>query len=182
MITAPGPGGPPRRKMHWVRNTVLTVITAAAIGVAAGEIISIASGSGPAADPAIATSTFTPSPSATIFTPSPETSAQYEMSLWCAGAGDAALQHVRTDLDLMRAGTAAAAQADGSQLAGDAEAAEKLPPPVTRSQQVSYIEAMGALSFAGADMTAGDLAAAGTAITAADKYLGQDKGILDCSS
>ena len=65
-------------------------------------------------------------------------------------------------------------------LSTDAEAAEALPPPVTHAQQLSYVEAMGALSFAGTDLSAGNVAAANRAISAAGGYLDQDKGILTC--
>lgn len=166
--TAPVTPPQPRRNHRTI--IALAVLTAGIIG---GTIAGLAIVSHQAAPPRPAAS----SPAAASTAP-----AASAMSTWCAGAGYAAFQAVSGDNTQLQAdaGNLAATEADGTRLTADAEAAEALPPPVTRAQKVSYVLAMGAVSFAGTDLSSGDLAAAQRAITAASTYLGQDKGVISC--
>jgi hypothetical protein len=168
------PAGPPPRKHGY---GLIALILAACLCLAAAVTASwlaLTSGHHPA--PA-------PRPADTLFSPS-ATTAVDPMAAWCAGPGNAALGHVRADLNQVgadaRSQDLAAAEADGGRLTADAEAAEALPPPVTQAQKLNYVKAMGALSFAGIDLSAGNLTAANRAISAASGYLSQDAGIITC--
>jgi hypothetical protein len=167
---AAAPEKTPPRRNHWIRNTILVIAGTAVAGLAIGGSARALSSSHPS-----------PVPLPSVSSPAAQ---QGAMPAWCAGPGDAALRTVQADLGRVgadaRNSDPAGAAADGSQLTTAAEAAEKLPPPVTQEQKVSYVEAMGALSFAGIDLGAGDVAAAVTAAGAASAYLGKDKGILNC--
>jgi hypothetical protein len=174
------PTGPPTRRHHRVRNTLAGVLAVACLaGAVTAAYLALTSGHHPAPPPHPAASTAPANP----FSPSAAPAAG-TMAAWCAGPGYAALQAVHRDISQVgadaHAGDMAAVQADGPVMTADAEAAEKLPPPVTHAQQVSYVEAMGALSFAGIDMSAGNITAADRAIAAASGYLGQDQGIITC--
>jgi hypothetical protein len=199
------PAGPPHRK----HSRKFRVLRAVGIGFAGLVVIGAVSSAvgGPQAKPAAAvtaprvtatptvtaTATVTATPTVTA-TAAPATTAptapattpsvNYAMAAWCASDGYTDLQATETDTTTM--GTDAenddllAVEADGSQLATDADTAISNPPPVTHAQQVNYVMAMGALAFAGSDAAAGDITSATTAITTATGYLNKDQGILSC--
>lgn len=171
--------GPPPHRRHGRRGFIITAVflLTAVAATGTGLALALASGSNPAAGsrpPAVS------APSSSAFT----TAAASAMSAWCAGPGYQALQAVRADITQVGTDAGnrdlAAVRADGTVMTSDAEAAEKTPPPVTRAQQLNYVKAMGALSFAGIDLAGGDTAAASRAISSANGWLQQDQGILSC--
>lgn len=177
MIPPPPPPRPPGR---WSRRKIITVSVTGAVVlilVLAGVL-----GAHMKPKPAAASSSAPAVPSS--FSPASTVPAVSAMSSWCAGPGYADLQAVNNDLTTLKsylqADDLAGAEAFGTTLAADAEAAESLPPPVTQAQKVNYVLAMGALSFAGADLSEGNLTAANRAVAGSGPYFAKDQGVLSC--
>jgi hypothetical protein len=123
-----------------------------------------------------------PTASATTTTaPSPAPASTSPMNAWCHGAGAGDYQAAQNDITRLsgdlNAGSTGNFDADASKLNAAASTAEANPPPGTTAQKVAYVEYMGAITFAMAFLSQGNISEAETAMNGAAKYLNGPVGV-----